>query len=303
MKTRLYTRIILLGTIAACTIAAPAQANESENNASYSSLLASNFDVLDDAVHQSRDTRFPSRGSTGNFAQLPSAPRLPTASRLPQPLPTQSLPQIPNTADTGVDFQNPQPLPQQFPDASLPNGGFPEDDFRRDDFRQQRGFDGDLFERCRRDNGVGGALIGGAIGGLAGNRIAGRGNRTAGTLIGAGVGAIAGTVIDQAERDPCDNFRQPRQQQFADYNSYYAAYNQWLSQYYAAYTAQYNAYVQAVAQAGGSTTTVTVTGGCGCHQPQYVTEEVYVEQPRPVKRVKRTKAKRLRRTKARPASR
>lgn len=51
----------------------------------------------------------------------------------------------------------------------------------------------------RRDNGVGGALAGAAVGGVAGNLIAGRGNRLGGTLIGAGVGAAAGYAIDKAE--------------------------------------------------------------------------------------------------------
>lgn len=61
-----------------------------------------------------------------------------------------------------------------------------------------------FLELCRRDNGLGGAAIGAAAGGLAGNRIAGRGNRTGGTLIGAGVGAIAGMLIDKAEdRERC----------------------------------------------------------------------------------------------------
>lgn len=61
-----------------------------------------------------------------------------------------------------------------------------------------------FLEACRRDNGLGGAALGAGIGGLAGNRIAGRGNRTGGTLIGAGVGAIAGMVIDKAEdRERC----------------------------------------------------------------------------------------------------
>lgn len=55
---------------------------------------------------------------------------------------------------------------------------------------------------ARRDDGVGGALIGGAVGALAGNRIAGRGNRTAGTLVGAAVGAVAGAAIDKAEDAP-----------------------------------------------------------------------------------------------------
>tara|TARA_Y100000296_G_scaffold81065_1_gene107555 strand:+ start:74307 stop:75719 length:1413 start_codon:yes stop_codon:yes gene_type:complete len=61
-----------------------------------------------------------------------------------------------------------------------------------------------FLEICRRDNGVGGAAIGAGLGGLAGNRIAGRGNRTGGTLIGAGVGALAGMLIDKAEdRERC----------------------------------------------------------------------------------------------------
>ncbi|MFB0873534.1 MULTISPECIES: RcnB family protein [unclassified Sphingobium] len=55
------------------------------------------------------------------------------------------------------------------------------------------------YDAPRRDNGVGGAAIGAVVGGIAGNRIAGRGNRTAGTLIGAGVGAVAGMAIDKAE--------------------------------------------------------------------------------------------------------
>ena len=57
----------------------------------------------------------------------------------------------------------------------------------------------DLERACKPDNGVGGSLIGGLLGGFAGNRIFGRGNRTAGTLIGGALGAIAGGVIDQAE--------------------------------------------------------------------------------------------------------
>lgn len=54
-------------------------------------------------------------------------------------------------------------------------------------------------DSVRRDDGVGGAVIGGVVGGLAGNRIAGHGNRTAGTIVGAGMGAIAGAAIDKAE--------------------------------------------------------------------------------------------------------
>lgn len=53
------------------------------------------------------------------------------------------------------------------------------------------------LERCKKSSGIGGAAVGGAIGALAGNRIAGRGNRLGGSLIGGGVGALAGAAIDQ----------------------------------------------------------------------------------------------------------
>lgn len=52
-------------------------------------------------------------------------------------------------------------------------------------------------ERCKKSSGIGGAIVGGAIGAVAGNRIAGRGNRLGGSLIGGGLGAVAGAAIDQ----------------------------------------------------------------------------------------------------------
>ena len=78
---------------------------------------------------------------------------------------------------------------------------------------EQAPYDRDSWLReCRRrlgDKGVGGALIGGAVGGLAGNVIAGHGDKLVGTVAGAAIGAIAGTVIDKAEdaprvRDRCE---------------------------------------------------------------------------------------------------
>ena len=74
-------------------------------------------------------------------------------------------------------------------------------DYRSDiEWDRYEGGYGDYAEN-RRDTGVGGAAIGAVVGGVAGNRIAGRGNRTEGTLIGAGVGAVAGMAIDKAEDD------------------------------------------------------------------------------------------------------
>lgn len=60
-------------------------------------------------------------------------------------------------------------------------------------------YDDQGYYRERRDDGVGGAVLGGVAGAVAGAAIAGRGDRTEGALIGAGVGAVAGALIDRAE--------------------------------------------------------------------------------------------------------
>lgn len=61
--------------------------------------------------------------------------------------------------------------------------------------RVWRGNDGRY--RCKKDNGTTGLLIGGAVGGLAGHEIAGRGDKLLGTVIGAGAGALLGREIDR----------------------------------------------------------------------------------------------------------
>lgn len=81
----------------------------------------------------------------------------------------------------------------------------------RDDGRYVR--DDRAYERYaaeRRDDGVGGAVIGGVAGAVAGNVIAGRGNRLGGTVLGAGVGALAGTAVDRAEDRRAPPPPQPR---------------------------------------------------------------------------------------------
>ncbi|APG63212.1 hypothetical protein LPB140_10930 [Sphingorhabdus lutea] len=83
-----------------------------------------------------------------------------------------------------------------------------------------RSFDG--YERCKRDNGIGGAVIGGVIGGVAGNRIAGKGKRLGGTLIGGGLGAIAGSAIDKASQK-CEQYRPAPQPQYQPAPQYYPA--------------------------------------------------------------------------------
>lgn len=63
------------------------------------------------------------------------------------------------------------------------------------DTRIWRGNDGRY--RCRKDNGTTGLLIGGAVGGLAGNEIAGSGDKLLGTVLGAAGGALLGREIDR----------------------------------------------------------------------------------------------------------
>lgn len=83
----------------------------------------------------------------------------------------------------------------------------------------QAGWDrakGDWLAECRRRMGgskskTAGAVIGGLFGGLVGNRIAGRGDRTVGTIAGAAVGAVAGGAIGAAAdrnraRDYCEAY-------------------------------------------------------------------------------------------------
>lgn len=53
--------------------------------------------------------------------------------------------------------------------------------------------------RCKRKNGTTGLVIGAAIGGFLGNRIAGRGKRTLGTIIGAVGGGLLGKSLTDGE--------------------------------------------------------------------------------------------------------
>jgi uncharacterized protein YcfJ len=71
-------------------------------------------------------------------------------------------------------------------------------DYRNDrrDYRR-----GDRYYRNnnRCDKGTGGTIIGAVAGGLLGNEVARRGNRTEGAIIGAAVGALAGRAIDKSD--------------------------------------------------------------------------------------------------------
>ncbi|MEP6784537.1 MAG: RcnB family protein [Sphingomonadales bacterium] len=65
-----------------------------------------------------------------------------------------------------------------------------------DDLRDARMGSGRPHKRRDR-SGIVGAIVGGAVGALTGNVIAGAGSRLAGSLIGGGVGALAGQAIDR----------------------------------------------------------------------------------------------------------
>lgn len=51
--------------------------------------------------------------------------------------------------------------------------------------------------RYRCDRGTGGTIVGAVAGGLLGNAVAGRGDRTLGTVLGAGGGALVGRSLDR----------------------------------------------------------------------------------------------------------
>ena len=96
-------------------------------------------------------------------------------------------------------YQGGVPVPHggwpQGPSHALPQGAAPYSP--QEDARYR-----DMVERCRKyarpDNGLGGTLIGGAVGGVIGNRVA-SGNRTLGTIVGGAIGALTGRAIDKGE--------------------------------------------------------------------------------------------------------
>lgn len=85
-----------------------------------------------------------------------------------------------------------------YPDPSRDDG------YDDDRYDVPRGYEG--YERCLKSNGLTGAAIGALLGGFAGNRIAGRGDRLGGTLIGAGVGGLLGVAVEKAN-DKCSRHR------------------------------------------------------------------------------------------------
>lgn len=122
------------------------------------------------------------------------------------------------------------------------------------------GYDNREYEKCLKSDGVGGAAIGAILGAIAGNRIAGRGNRTEGSLIGGGLGALAGLGVEKSMKK-CEKYL-PREGGYGPgYGHAYGAY-------------PYGYYYYAAPMITYSMVPVTTTT---------VTEEIYYETV-PVKR-------------------
>ncbi len=82
------------------------------------------------------------------------------------------------------------------------NRGYDQRGYDNRGYDNRRGYDDrryyDRDRRCR--TGATGSIIGAIAGGLLGNAIAGRGDRTLGTVLGAGGGALAGHAIEKDGR-------------------------------------------------------------------------------------------------------
>lgn len=91
-------------------------------------------------------------------------------------------------------------------DRGYRNGDFRRGTYYRGGYDRGYGYNGYRgnrgYYRCR-DNGTGGTIIGAIAGGLLGNEVAGRGDRTTGAVVGAAVGALAGRAIDKNNGRRC----------------------------------------------------------------------------------------------------
>lgn len=160
-------------------------------------------------------------------------------------------------------------------------------------YDRQRSEELAYLEHCKKSSGIGGAVVGGAVGALAGNRIAGRGNRLAGSLIGGGLGAVAGAAIEQGT-DRCRQLLKKYgydQQQTREYPpvqhhrpqppqghpTYPSGWNGYYSAGYYYPPAQQPMITTIVVQSAPVTTTTTTT---------YIEEEVIYSKPKHKKRWK-----------------
>jgi uncharacterized protein YcfJ len=93
------------------------------------------------------------------------------------------------------------------------NDGYYQREHRQDRYDRREYRRGDRYYRnnnhrdnARCDKGTGGTIIGAVAGGLLGNEVARRGDKTEGSIIGAAVGALAGRAIDKSDSN-CRRYR------------------------------------------------------------------------------------------------
>lgn len=88
-----------------------------------------------------------------------------------------------------------------YADRGYDDDGYYSRDDRYDRYDRREYRRGDRYYRGnqRCDKGTGGTIIGAVAGGLLGNEVARRGNKTEGSIIGAAVGALAGRAIDKSD--------------------------------------------------------------------------------------------------------
>lgn len=127
---------------------------------------------------------------------------LAAAASLAGTLPAAAAPQFAAAQSAGIHngsdapWQNHRDRRSSWNDRGYDNGGRYDEPVYANT-RTWRGDDGRTY--CRRANGTTGLLIGGAVGGLIGNEIAGRrGDRTLGVILGVAGGALLGREIDRS---------------------------------------------------------------------------------------------------------
>ncbi len=104
-----------------------------------------------------------------------------------------------------------EPAPAGAPYQAAPHHAAPYPQQAPANYATPRGYES--YERCLKGRGIAGGAIGAIIGAVAGNRIAGRGDRLVGSLIGGGVGALAGVGIEKAV-NKCERYLPVPQQQY-----------------------------------------------------------------------------------------
>ncbi|NJM51789.1 MAG: glycine zipper 2TM domain-containing protein [Sphingomonadales bacterium] len=161
----------------------------------------------------------------------------------------------------------PYPYPSSQPYPAPVSQGYPDDGYDIPGGYER-------YEQCLKGRGLTGGAIGAILGGIAGNRIAGRGDRLAGTLIGGGIGAIAGAGIEKAT-NKCKKYL-PQQQVRPQYYPQQPAYYPYPQTAYPVQPYAYGWQGYYYPQQSANVTTVTITPGTATTTTT-VTEEVIYE--------------------------